>query len=342
MVSATTRALPAFSLLLVWCTACNAHVKWFSNFEKNRQPVDLAALADWTTAGLLVLSIVGVFSARLVAMARSSRDSTSPPASKQQRNYVWSAAILRLAAISGIALAWRNGIVFAPELKYKSELIASLQLLTLVGVAQRYGDLALAGGISAMFALGILEFGLFHMLDYSIFVGIALFFAFYRPDDPRCRGHGLTALYVCVGFSLCWAGLEKLVFPQWAAEVVALHPELALGFPVKFFVSAAAFVEFTIGFLIATQTLPALFAAALSCLMAYTATLFGMMEVVGHLVFHAALLCFIVLGPAKKPVAPSTWSGAAGDAARYLGFYLTSLAVLLGVYLLMATPGGGV
>lgn len=342
MVSATTRVLPALFPLLVWCNACSAHVKWFSNYEKNRQPVDIAELAEWTTAGLLVLSIVGVFSAKLIAMARSARGRASQSLPKEQRGYVWSAAILRLAAVSGIALAWRNGIVFAPELKYESELIAGLQLLTLVGATQRYGDLALAAGISAMFVLGIAEFGLFHMLDYSIFVGIALFFAFYRPDDPTYRGYGLSALYACVGFSLCWAGLEKLVFPQWAAEVVALHPELALGFPVKFFVSAAAFVEFTIGFLIATQILPALFAAALSCLMAFTATLFGMMEVVGHLIFHAALLCFIVLGPANKPVAPSTWSAAAGEVTRYIGIYLTSFAVLLGIYLLMATPGGDV
>jgi len=43
-----------------------------------------------------------------------------------------------------------------------------------------------------------------------------------------------------------WTGVEKPLYPQWAAIVVAGHPIVTLGFPESFAVMAAAFVEISV------------------------------------------------------------------------------------------------
>ena len=92
-----------------------------------------------------------------------------------------------------------------------------------------------------LYLYAVQRFGIFHMLDYMHYPGVGFFLAMSRANE-RSREAGIPVLYASVGFSLCWVALEKIIFPQWGLFLLDEHPQLALGFPLEFFLLAAAFV----------------------------------------------------------------------------------------------------
>ena len=102
----------------------------------------------------------------------------------------------------------------------------------------------------ALFGVAVAQAGAFHMLDYAYIGGFGVAFLVSTARDERIRGLALPALFATVGFSLFWVALEKLVYPQWGLYVIEQNPALALGFPVLFFLTAAAFVELALGYLL--------------------------------------------------------------------------------------------
>jgi hypothetical protein len=148
----------------------------------------------------------------------------------------------------------------------------------------------------ALYALGVARFGPFHMLDYAYWAGFAVAFLVVNARSERVRGLGLPALYATVGFSLCWVALEKLVYPQWGLYVLEQNPQLALGFPLSFFLVGAAFVELSLGYLLIIGLLERPFALLITLVFFTTTLVFGKLEVIGHTMLHAALVVFLLEG----------------------------------------------
>jgi len=319
--------------LLALALPSAAHVKWFADYAAHPRPVALSQLFSATGLALLLAAFGVTYCAYLLGRGLHRLPLAKWPTDSESmlRFSEW---LIRAALVAAVLLCRDHRVILTPELDYNGPLLSAVQLLVVVGAAIDRPGWILPLGIVALFAAGCVQYDLVHMLDYTVFLGAAFFVYAARRHAWGKPWLAYGVLYGATGFSLCWAGIEKLVYPHWAAQVLAQEPALALGFPHELVVPAAAIVEFSVGFFFATQTLPRLCAAVLTVLMVLTSLLFGETELVGHLLFHAVLLTFIVVGRQRPPLLRGH---PALRAARFTGAYALALIGLTACYYLFAT-----
>ncbi|MDH3651444.1 MAG: hypothetical protein OEQ53_17305, partial [Saprospiraceae bacterium] len=139
------------------------------------------------------------------------------------------------------------------------------------------------------------QFGIFHMLDYFLVAGIG-YFLWVSYAKPKVKATGLFLLYISLGFSLCWAGLEKLIYPQWGVYLLEQYPQLSLGIGEGLFVQGAAFIEISVGVMFIFCFLHRILALVVTILFFLTTLVFGKTEIIGHLLIHATLIIFLIEG----------------------------------------------
>lgn len=295
------------ALLLLVPTVAWAHVKWFSDFSFADRPLTLAEAITPTVVGLLVLSVAVIgalvwVDRRLEKAAWYERLDARLGAYRDR-----SPLVLRIGAGATLLLAWQGDAIFVPELAITAAWIGWYQFgLALLLLFRRPTPLA-GAGLLALYAYGFVLFGALHMLDYVFFAGVGFYLLVSEIGRERVRALGLPALYLTVGFSLCWVALEKLVYPQWGQYILQQNPQLTLGFPVDFFLTAAAFVEFSLGYLLIICLLQRPFALVITLVFFSTTLVFGKTEVIGHTLVHAALIVFLLEGPGRVYRAPYTF-----------------------------------
>src|SRR3954464_7042833 len=155
-----------------------AHVKWFVTCEPSDSPVPMQAVL---TERLLLFSalFISLFYAACrieqaaiggFLMALLERATTF----LRERLDV----LLRAVAAISFSLLWVDGtVILAPELKGLSGWLSAIQLLIPIFLAARATLPAAATGIIVLYGYGIASYGLFHMLDYPVFLGLAVYFA---------------------------------------------------------------------------------------------------------------------------------------------------------------------
>ena len=206
-----------------------------------------------------------------------------------------SVVVMRVAAGAVLLMNWQADARLVPEFPIGSAWVGWVQFaLALLLLFQKTTPVAGLGMIF-LYLYAIQRFGIFHMLDYMHYLGIGVFLAVSRARE-RFRGAGLPVLYASVGFSLCWVALEKIIFPQWGLVLLDEHPQLALGFPLEFFLLGAAFVEFSLGYLLILGVLGRPLALTITIVFLLTTLVFGKTEVVGHTLLHGALIVFLIRG----------------------------------------------
>ena len=228
----------------------SAHVKWFSNFSFADRPRTLQEALTPTTWVLIVLSavVLGV----LVFLDRRLAESRWVNWVNQllERYQNQSLLVMRIGIAATLLLAWDGDSMLMPELKVPAEWIGWVQFLVVLLLLFPATVRIACVGVGFLYVLGIPFFGPLHMLDYAFFAGTAWYFYSSSFRSERWRATGLPALYATVGFSLCWVSLEKLIYPDWALYVLQQDPELTMGFPLQFFLTSTAFIEFTLGYLL--------------------------------------------------------------------------------------------
>lgn len=327
----TAATLVTVALAALLPSSANAHVKWFSDFTYADRPRTLSEVVSPTFWALAVLSILVI--ASLAYVDQWLRATRLPQALDAWfENYRDDAmTVLRVGAGATMLMAWQAGTLLAPELPAVSEALGWTQfgvvlLLLLPATVPIAG--ALLGGL---FLYAAVRFGVFHLLDYAFYLGIAFALITSRARREKVRALGLPALYLTVGFSLFWVALEKLVYPQWALYVLSHHPNLTLGVPLEFFLLGAAFVELSLGHLLILGLLGRMLALTITIVFLITsAVLGGKVEVMGHTPVHAALIVFILQGAGHRYrppfLAPKSLPGRAllsgGTFAALLGVLL--------------------
>jgi hypothetical protein len=137
--------------------------------------------------------------------------------------------------------------------------------------------------------------GPFHMQDYPVFVGLAVFFLLSVIQTPGVRAFRFDVLRWSVALSLLWPSGEMFVYPSWIAPVAKAHPELTFGFTVDHVVIAAGVVEFGLAFaLFWTPLVRRLSALTLAVLFAAAAFVFGRIGGIGQVLVFAILLLVVV------------------------------------------------
>lgn len=311
-----------------------AHVKWFSQFTYADRPRSLREIASPAFLGLAVLSTV-------VIGALAYADEWLRGTALAKRLDAWlethrgqSMVVLRVGAGATMLMAWQAGTLLAPELPAVHDALgwAQFAVVLLLLIPQ---TVPVAGALlGSLWLYAASSFGLFHLLDYAFYPGIAFALAVSRSAKEKTRGLGLPALYLSVGFSLFWVALEKLVYPEWALYVLSQHPGLAMGLTLDFFLVGAAFVELSLGHMLILGLFGRTLALTITVVFLITSSVFGgKLEVMGHTPVHAALIVFLLegAGHSYRPpfLAPRTLSRRALLAATS---FVGILAVLLVAY----------
>jgi len=284
-----------------------AHVKWFSDFSFADKPKTLAEVMDATFWGLMALSIFCIGLLAVLDFKFTNLRWTQKLTTWLEKHKNYSTTVMRAAAAAVLLLSFQSGALFVPELSSGSEALGWIQFtLALLLLFNR--TVIISGfGILALYVYGITQFGWFHMLDYVVFAGVGYYLIVTSLQDKKIKGTGLITLYVTVGFSLSWVAIEKLLYPQWGLYVLEQNPQLALGLDMKFFLTAAAFIEISLGYLLIICLLQRPLALVVTLTFFLTTLVFGKTEVIGHTILHAALIVFLIEGPGKIYPTPVAW-----------------------------------
>jgi hypothetical protein len=143
------------------------------------------------------------------------------------------------------------------------------------------------------------NYGLYHLIDYLIFLGIAYFFLVANLDKGAWKKSGFIVLYALMGLTLLWASVEKWGYPHWTYPLLERDPSLLMGMDPYTYMVLAGFVEFNIIFLLlgAASIVTRIIALGLQAVFVLAIFKFGLIDAVGHLMIIAILFVLIVRGP---------------------------------------------
>jgi hypothetical protein len=279
----------------------SAHVKWFVLCDASDNPLPLSEVFTptfwlFTTLFVALFSIACVIeNTDLGALLSRMLDHWTEPLHRQTD------VLLRAVAAVSFALLWADGsVILTPELKGGSIWLSAIQVLIAILLICRATLPAAATGILALYGYGIVAYGLFHMLDYPIFLGLAAYLVLSVSRNERLRSIRFDCVRLTVAVSLLWPSMEKFLYPAWIAPIAIAHPELTFGIDVATVITAAGVVEFGLAFALFWTPLVRRLAALALALLLFAATFdFGKVDGIGHLMIIAILL-LVFADPGEK------------------------------------------
>lgn len=321
-------------------TSACAHVKWFVNYNLAAPP--RAALSVVTGAYFVRLCLVVLplmFAIALLDRYLTRRECLLHRGASRltEQAYPYFPIALRIGVSAFFAAVFIYGclgqsMILTPELHTHQAWVCWVQLVFSVLVLFRRTSFVAGAGIVFLYGLGIADYGLFHMLDYPIFLGVATFLILESVYGGAKRDAAHAVLRICAGVTLLWASIEKFAFPEWSFMLMAQHPGMTLGFNPEFYMVAAGFVEFCAAYLLITGLLAARF-AALGLLVLFVIAIlpFGQIDAVGHSVIIVVLLMLVLSNNAIGRRFDVAGSPAATASYHASGFLLT-LALFIILY----------
>lgn len=318
-VAALTGAVPA---ALPECAL--AHVKWFAPYDVPSQPRVLSQVLDvlfWEPLALALGALLVTCYLERGPIGRAVLQ-TLELFSRPLRPRVDDLYRAGTGAFF-VAIAVVGGIIITPELKTDVPKIAWFQVAIALGMFWRGTMVLSALGIAALYAYAIAEYGIFHLLDYPIFLGLAGYLAL---SGLKSNFFGLRPLDVSrwgAGITLIWASVEKWAYPEWTFPLLESHPQMAFGYGADYYMSAAAVVEFSLAFgLLWTPLVRRLSALVLTAMFVSAIIPFGIIDAVGHLMIIVILIGILVDDEpdfAKPPL-------------EAVGYFFGALIIVLAAY----------
>ena len=307
--------------------SASAHVKWFCAFDVAGQPVGLANVLCLDFEELTGLTVFVLVAAGMIertplgaALVRSIVNFMAPVR--------WNSDLL-IRAVAGFFFVnlWSlGGIIITPELKTTSQLIPLLQLGIAACLLWRQTLVLSAAGIVALYAVALHDYGLFHLLDYPIFLGLAAYLALTGLGREPFGLRPLDIARWASAITLMWASIEKWAYPEWTSPLFITHPNLAMGFSPSFFMQAAGAVEFGLSFSLVWTPLCRRASALILAGMFLSAVLeFGKIDAIGHSCIVALVLAIAADDRVEPvPMRQVVWTP--------VGYAATLAVILLGYY----------
>ena len=309
-----------------------AHIKWFAPYDVTAAPASVDRVLSMhfvaVLAGFVLLVFAGFLLDRL--LARKGRGVAEAPAGSE------TAELLIRAGTGGffMAIFATGGLILTPELRTQADWTGWLQLGIAISMLSRRTCILGATGVLILYGYGISLYGLFHMVDYPMFPGLAVYLALTSCPSQRLRALRMPILSASVCIGLMWGAIEKWAYPQWTFPMLEARPYLTLGVSPRNVMIIAGFVEFSLAFYIMTGlTLVRLAIAGLIGLFLAAIIDFGKIDAIGHLPIVVPLLAMFVHGP--NQLQKWFYDGSAGlfDEARKASVsFATSICLLLSIY----------
>ena len=270
----------------------SAHVKWFCAFDVAGQPVGLENVLCADFEQLTVLAIAVLFAGCL--MERTPIGFAMVRALNRVTAWVRVNTELVMRATCGfffISIWTLGGIILTPELKSTSPLISWVQIIIVFGLISRRTLLISGLGIVALYGIAVRDYGIFHLMDYPIFLGIAAYLALTGIQRDLFGIRPLDLMRWTAGFTLMWASVEKWAYPEWSYPLLITHPAMTVGYDVSYYMRAAGAIEFTLAFALLWTPLVRRFAAImLAAIFIGAISEFGKVDAIGHSGIIAVLL----------------------------------------------------
>ena len=304
------RATPLAMLAIAWAMAIPpvealAHVKWFVEFDNAKPPVPISDVLTKTFVEFFIAS-VGATYLFFVGDRFAYKKGYLVALDERLRMFdALSIHIMRGAAavffLSLFAYHEVTGVCFylTPELRTDSPLVPWLHLALALLALSKYTAFLVGYGIIGLYAAAARKYGVYHLLDYVIFLGIAYFFVATTTQKGGWKKSGFVVLYALMGITLLWASVEKWAYPQWTYPLLDREPGLRMGMDSYTYMVLAGFVEFNVILLLlgAASIVTRIIALGLEAIFVLAIFKFGVVDAVGHLMIIAILFVLIVRGP---------------------------------------------
>ncbi len=317
----------------------SAHVKWFCAYDVAGQPRGLENVLcpdfEQLSGLALVVLLIGCLLERTLLGDLMLRALDRVTAGLRANTEV-----LIRATCGGffVALWTLGGVLLTPELKTASTAVPWLQLAIAAGLVWRRTMPLSALGMVVLFGLAVRDYGVFHMMDYPVFVGLAIYFALIELRRMPFGVRPLDIVRWSAGVTLMWASIEKWAYPQWTFPLFLTHPAMTMGFDGEFFMRAAGVVEFTLAFALMWTPLVRRSAAIMLAATFISAVLeFGKIDAIGHSAIIAVLFA-ITADDARVPGVSRSWLlapvGYSTALAGFLAIYYVAHAAMFGTGIL--------
>ena len=285
----------AFVCNLVLAERASAHVKWFCAYDVAGQPRGLENVlcADFELlVGLAVLVLLaGCLIERTDIGAAMTRSLDRVTAAIRDNTEM----MFRVGVGGFFVALWAiGGILLTPELKTDWPAISWLQLGIAAGMLSRRTMPLSALGIAVLFVIAVTKYGVFHLADYPVFLGVATYLALTGLQRDFYGVRPLDLVRWSASVTLMWASIEKWAYPEWSFPLLTEHPAMTLGYDPEFFMRAAGVIEFTLAFALIWTPLVRRMAAVMLAAMFISAVFeFGKIDAIGHSAIIVALLAFV-------------------------------------------------
>jgi hypothetical protein len=330
------RAIPlAVMVNLAWVGVASAHVKWFCAYDTAGQPRGLENVLCPDFEFLIGLSLLALMVGALVEWTQLGPSVLRALQSATEFIEEKTELIFRAGCVFFFISIWAvGGFILTPELKTDSTAIGAVQLAIAAGMVSRRTMPLSALGIAVLFAVAIWKYGVFHLADYPIFLGVAAYIALKGLQKDFFGARAIDVVRWSAGVTLMWASIEKWAYPEWSLPLFIQHPNLSLGFDPEFFMRAAGAVEFALAFALMWTPLIRRVAAVVLIWMFVSAVFeFGKIDLIGHTLIVVVLIGIAVDNGGRSALARYPWLiplGYAGALSVFLATYYLAHAVLFG------------
>ncbi|MEP2716698.1 hypothetical protein [Pseudophaeobacter sp.] len=323
-------------------TVAAAHVKWFYPYDLSEAPKNMGEVLTPGFAGLYVLSIVCIYIFfyidRLWFRKKFLNDRLGKLiVSQDVAGWIIRGATAFLFIMLFFYGLQDNALLLTPELNTELPFVKWMQLAIVLALLW-WVTTPIAGlGILVLYAISIQHYGLYHLIDYMFFFGLAVFLILLPLQNERWTRVRYVTLFASTGLTIGWGAIEKFAYPQWTYPLLQDQPFLLMGMEPGFYMTLAGFVEFNLAFILLSSASVAsrMLALVLNTIFMLAIYMFGLIDAVGHAIIIAVLIVLAVRGPTSARYflvlqSKTLWTEA---------YFMTGLYVLMLNFLFLAYYG---
>jgi len=281
------------------------HVKWFGHYDITKPPLPVEQVLTKPFIYLFLISIFAIYLFFLADRAAFRKGYFIEFDAKARELNRFSVYLLRICAgtfflsLAVYHAVSHDSFIITPELRTTQAIIPYLQLVIGLCALSRRTTPLIGIGIIGLYADAVFCYGIYHLLDYLIFLGIAYFFLVTETKSAQWKKSGFIVLYATTGITLLWAAMEKFAYPDWSYPMLEKHPSLLMGLSPSGFMLSSGFVEFALTFILLSgaSILGRALALGLESIFVLAIIPFGLTDALGHLMIIAILSVLLIRGP---------------------------------------------
>ncbi len=295
----------ALAILLFCSSSALAHVKWFVEHDVSKPPMPIGDVLNGTFITMFLAAVALTYGFFLADRYVHEKGYLANFDNSLKRFDGFASSVMRISAgiffLSLFVWYLYHGSTFyiTPELKTTVGWVPWVHLVLALAVITRRSTPITGIGILLLYATATADYGIFHMLDYVIFLGIGYFLMTLGLKQPVWLKAGFVTLFACAGLTLIWASVEKFAYAEWTFTLLADNPDMLMGLDPRTYMTLSGIVEFSVTFVLlgAVSVVGRMVSLGMMTIFVLAVFKFGIVDAVGHLMIVAILFVLIVRGP---------------------------------------------